>query len=367
MLAQLQTSGAVHWLGRQLFNRDDPAAFFDPLLERIDPLLARQTIRARVISVTDETPDTKTFVLEPASRWQGFRAGQHAALTLEINGVRRTRTFSLSSTPAQWRRSGTIAVTVKRIKGGLVTHWMHECLEPGATLSVSEAFGDFDLPAVAEPAIYIVGGSGVTPVLSHLETMAADGYRAPVTLLYYVHTPQDIIARDRLEALAGHWPALTLKIFTTEAAGDDQRLNEHQLDQVSGLNARRCFLCGPEGLMDLAGDLLHQHNIPEDRIHCTRFSAPTVELGGDNLGGQVKFARSGQQTHSQGDASLLDIAEASGLSPRHGCRMGICHQCSCRKTSGTVVNRLTGMSSGHGEETIQLCVSVPAGAVSIDL
>jgi ferredoxin-NADP reductase len=367
MLAQFQASTALHWLGRQLFNRNDPAAFFDPLLERIDPLLAQQTIRARVLSVTPETADTKTFVLEPASRWQGFRAGQHIALTLDINGVRRTRTFSLSSTPAQCQKNGTVSVTVKRIKGGLVTGWMHDCLNVGDTVSVSEAFGDFEIPAVAEPALYIVGGSGITPVLSHLETMAADGFHAPVTLLYYVRTRQDVIASERLSALAGQWPALTLTIYTTDESGHSQRLSDQQLDQVPGLDARRCYLCGPEGLMDLASGLLNQRNIPEDRIHCTRFSAPTVELDSDDLGGQVQFAKSGQQAESLGDASLLDIAEASGLSPKHGCRMGICHQCSCRKTSGTVVNRLTGKTSGNGEETIQLCISVPAGTVSIDL
>ena len=51
----------------------------------------------------------------------------------------------------------------------------------------------------------------------------------------------------------------------------------------------------------------------------------------------------------------------------HGCRMGICHQGSCRKTSGTVINRLTGKASGPGEETIQLCVSVPSGPVTVEL
>ncbi len=371
MLAHFQTSNAIHWLGRQLFNRQDPAAFFDPLLERIDPLLAQQTIRARVISVASETADTRTFVLKPASRWQGFRAGQHIALTMDINGVRSTRTFSLSSTPEQWREKGTVSVTVKRIPGGKVTGQMHECLREGDTVSVSEAFGDFDIPPVAEPALYIVGGSGITPVLSHLETMATDGFHAPVTLLYYVRTRKDVIASERLTVLAENWPALTLKIFTTDESGQSQRLSDQQLDQVPGISARRCYLCGPEGLMDLASDLLYRRNIPEDRIHCTRFSAPSiknaVELDADNLGGQVQFARSGQQAESLGDASILDIAEASGLSPKHGCRMGICHQCSCRKTSGTVVNRLTGKTSGNGEETIQLCVSVPAGAVSIEL
>jgi len=367
MLSQFQASTALHWLGRQLFNRDDPAAFFDPLLERIDPLLTRQAICARVLSIAQETADTRTFVLQPASRWQGFRAGQHIAMTLDINGVRRTRTFSLSSTPGQWRENGTIAVTVKRIRGGLVTGWMHDCLETGSTLHISEAFGDFDTPAVTESALYIVGGSGITPVLSHLETMAADGFEAPVTLLYYVRTRQDIIASERLFALARQWPALTLNLLTTDEPGSSQRLTDQHLQQVPDINARRCYLCGPEGLMDLASELLSRRNIPEDRIHCTRFSAPTVELDRDSLGGQVQFAQSRQQAESLGDASLLDIAEASGLSPKHGCRMGICHQCSCRKNSGTVVNRLTGKTSGSGEETIQLCVSVPAGAVSINL
>lgn len=367
MLAQLQASTPLHWLGRQLFNRNDPAAFFDPLLERIDPLLAQQTIRARIVSVTSETADTRTFVLRPANRWQGFRAGQHITLTLDIRGVRHTRTFSLSATPAQWQEHGTVSITVKRIKGGLVTGWMHDCLNVNDTVSVSEAFGEFEAPPVAESALYIVGGSGITPVLSHLETMAADGFHAPITVLYYVRTRQDIIASERLTALRAQWPALTLNIFTTDEAEPNQRLSDQQLDQVPDIAGRRFYLCGPTGLMDQATDLLYRRNVPEHRIQCTRFSTTAVALDSTSLGGTVQFAQSGQQAESLGDASLLDIAEASGLRPKHGCRMGICHQCSCRKTAGTVVNRLTGKTSGNGEEIIQLCVSVPTGTVSIDL
>ena len=42
MISVLEKSPTLHWLGRQLFNRDDPAAFFDPLLERINPMWVRQ-------------------------------------------------------------------------------------------------------------------------------------------------------------------------------------------------------------------------------------------------------------------------------------------------------------------------------------
>ena len=65
--------------------------------------------------------------------------------------------------------------------------------------------------------------------------------------------------------------------------------------------------------------------------------------------------------------TLLERAEAAGLSPAFGCRMGICHTCTCRKTAGAVRNVLTGEISEPGEQDIQLCISVPAGDVALDL
>ena len=367
MISVLEKSPTLHWLGRQLFNRDDPAAFFDPLLERINPMWVQQYTPARVAAIYNETADTKTFVLAPAKRWQGFAAGQHVNIGIDIDGIRRNRTFSLSSSPIQWRTDSTVALTIKRLPGGLVTNWMHDHLETGAVISLGEAFGDFHIPEPQEPALYIAGGSGITPVLSQLETMAASDYRAPVTLLYFVRTQADVIAAEKLHALAGRWPAFTLKVYATSETETPQFLNDQHLDEVPGLSARRCYLCGPKGLMDLANDLLYRRGITDDRIHSTFFSAPAASLDTDTLGGAVHFERSNLDVSSEGDAVLLEIAEAAKLSPRYGCRMGICHQCSCRKTSGTVVNRLTGKASGPGEETIQLCVSVPSGPVSIDI
>lgn len=367
MLSLLQATPPLHWLGKQLFNRGDPAAFFDPLLERINPMWIRQYVPARVQAIVDETADTKTFVLKPAARWGGFEAGQHVTIGIDIEGVRRTRTFSLSSAPVQWEREGTVTLTIKRLPGGLVTNWMHDNLTAGDVIGLGDAFGEFRLPEADEPVLYIAGGSGVTPVLSQLETLALGDYRAPVTLLYFVRTQGDIIGAEKLYALRLSWPALTLRIIATNEGDTPEYLNDGHLDAVPGIKSRRCYLCGPKGLMDLAGDLLDQRGIEEDHIHSTFFSVPKATLDGDTLGGEVHFSRSAIKVTSEGDAVLLETAEAAQLSPQHGCRMGVCHQCSCKKTSGTVVNRLTGKASGPGEETIQLCISVPRGPVSVDL
>lgn len=367
MLSKLEKTYPLRWLGKQLFNRDNPAEYFDPLVERINPMWVQQYTAARVESIHDETADTKTFVLTPARRWGGFQAGQHVNICIDVDGIRRTRTFSLSSSPIQWRNDGTITLTIKRLPGGLVTNWMHDHLQPGMVLGLGEAFGNFLIPADPEPALYIAGGSGITPVLSQLETMAASDYRAPVSLLYFVRTQADVIAAERLHALRQRWPAFSLTIVATNEGKSPRHLSDAHLDQVPGIRARRCYLCGPKGLMDLANDLLYRRGIAEDRIHSTFFVAQTAVLDNDSLGGAVHFARSDMNASSEGDAPLLDVAEAASLSPRYGCRMGICHQCSCRKSSGTVVNRLTGKASGPGEETIQLCISVPRGPVVIDL
>tara|TARA_R110002110_G_scaffold4984_4_gene25240 strand:- start:7040 stop:8155 length:1116 start_codon:yes stop_codon:yes gene_type:complete len=371
MLAKNTHTKALHWLGKQLFNRKDPAAFFDPLLEQLNPMLVQGHTPARIEQVIQETPDTQTFVLKPAARWAGFKAGQHVNISVEVNGVLRSRTFSLSSSPELWAQHGRVTLTIKRLPGGLVTNWLHDKPSRGAVIGLGEAFGGFLLPQPPRPVLFIAGGSGITPVLSHLEAMVARDFRAPVTLLYFVRTRQDIIAAERLKALESRYSALTLNVIATDESDKPRYLKSQDLKTVPGLKARQVFLCGPKGLMDLANELLHEHGVRKKDIHSTFFStaAPALspDLKNQALGGEVQFAKSNLEANSEGDASLLEIAEASGLRPRHGCRMGICHQCSCRKTSGTVINRLTGQASGPGDESIQLCISIPHGPVTISV
>lgn len=358
----------LHWLGRQLLNTEQPETYLDPITAVVNPMWLQAYTPARVDQVRHDTHDTRTLVLRPARRWGGFEAGQHVNICTEVNGQRVQRTFSLSCSPALWVAQGRITLTIKRHPGGRVTNWLHDQLRVGDTLGLSEAFGDFLLPEPARPLLMIAGGSGITPMLSQLETLAAVNSEAPVTLLYFVRTPDDIIGRETLEALAAQWPVLDMNIITTDTGQPPRYLNKADLAAVANLAEREIYLCGPSGLMDLANSTLDALGVPEHQRHCTFFAPPArANLNTGALGGAVTFSHSDLSVNAQGDANLLDIAEAAGLRPQHGCRMGICHQCSCRKTSGTVVNRLTGKVSGTGEEAVQLCVSIPQGDVALDL
>ena len=66
-------------------------------------------------------------------------------------------------------------------------------------------------------------------------------------------------------------------------------------------------------------------------------------------------------------SSLLDALEAAGLSPAHGCRMGICNTCACGKPSGSTRHLHTGMLEHEPVTALRLCVNRAASDLTLDL
>src|ERR1700694_2447437 len=66
----------------------------DRYLELIRPNLTVRDARAEVVAVRRQTERSVTLTLRPNRAWSGFRAGQFVRVGVEIDGVRRTRTYS---------------------------------------------------------------------------------------------------------------------------------------------------------------------------------------------------------------------------------------------------------------------------------
>jgi ferredoxin len=103
-----------------------------------------------------------------------------------------------------------------------------------------------------------------------------------------------------------------------------------------------------------------------ESVYSESFVPPTLDLPAEPSGGRVSFADSGIEVVDNG-RSLLEQAEAAGLTPDSGCRMGICHTCTRRKTNGVVRNLTTGAVSTAPDDDVQIGVSVPVGDVDIAL
>src|SRR6201996_9318626 len=69
----------------------------DRYLELIRPTLTVADARAEVVAVGRQSPRSVTLTLRPNRAWTGFEAGQYVAVGVEIDGVRRPRTYSPAS------------------------------------------------------------------------------------------------------------------------------------------------------------------------------------------------------------------------------------------------------------------------------
>jgi ferredoxin-NADP reductase len=334
----------------------------DRYLELVNPMWAAHEVRARVVRVERETLDVTTLTLRPTNTWNGFRAGQHVQVGVEIDSVRHTRCFSVSSSDLARRLHGdpTFTITVRGDDAGLVSKHLARTAEVGTVLHLSQAEGDFTLPSLLPRRILMVsGGSGITPVMSMLRTLVDFRYEGRITFVHYARTPEETVFADELDALA-ELPNVDLHVFHTRTG--DKRLNELQLRAVAPSYASTLtYACGPAGLVETLRELYGD----SDLLRVEYFKTSTLALDPDATG-SVSFTRSGATAPNSG-GPLLEQAEALGLRPAYGCRMGICLSCTSRKTAGTVRNVVTGAESSLPDEDIQICVSQPVGDCVVDL
>ncbi len=335
-------------------------------LALVHPMLSLVEVRAKVVQVIAETADTKTFVLRPNWQWQSrsVRAGQFVRVQVEINGRRLSRVYSLSSSP----QAGLLAITVKR--QGTVSNFLHDEIKLGSVLTLSQAAGEFVLPALdhavlPDKILLLSGGSGITPVMAMLRYLQQQKYQGDVLFVHSCKSASEQIFARQLLEIASTMPNLRVHSHFSASAG---RLDVARLQAlVPDVAQRTTWLCGPQEWM--ASIHAYWDTLPTAApLYSERFMAtPRLAARPQGTPVQVRMHASGQQFHTSGAASLLQQAENAGLTPKHGCRIGICRSCQCVKRSGTVENLLTGEVSSAPDELIRLCVSVARSDLSLDL
>lgn len=340
----------------------------DRYLELVHPMLTVHELRAEITDVHRATADSVTLTLRPNRLWRGFSAGQFVEVTVEVDGVRRTRCYSPAN--SEHRADGRFELTVKAHADGLVSRHLYAHVRPGTVLGLSQAAGAFRLPA-ARPVrtLLISGGSGITPVLSMVRTLVDERHTGEVVLLHYASAAADVPYLGELRRLEATAPNVRVVFaYTRQPDGGDLagRFDGSHLSEVAPRYAEaETYLCGPSGLMASVREHYAAAGL-EHQLHTEEFVLVPAGAPASPGSGSVRFTRSGTTVANSG-ASLLVQAEEAGLTPDYGCRMGICFTCTRVKKSGYTRNVRTGETHGEPDTEIQLCVSAPVGDVDIDL
>jgi stearoyl-CoA 9-desaturase NADPH oxidoreductase len=332
----------------------------DRYTELVAPTWTLAEARAKVVDVRRTTPRSVTLTLAPNESFTcayTVKAGQYVNLTVDVDGRRHTRCYS----PANAEGSPHLELTIGHHDGGLVSNYLYERARRGMVVGLAGVGGDFVLPALRPRRIlFVSGGSGITPVMAMLRTLIAEGHvGAPgteVAFVHYARTAAEACYRDELAALPR---VRVLHGYTWSDDGD--LVGRFGPDHLAAAmpSPDVVFVCGPTALVEAVRE--HCEN-----VHTESFVPPVFEASANPSGGRITFADSGVDVVDDG-RSLLEQAESAGLTPENGCRMGICHTCTRRKTAGTVRNLITGAVSTAPDEDVQICVSVPVGDVDLSI
>jgi len=226
-----------------------------------------------------------SYTLTPAdgSKLPISEAGQYITLKLHIPGASAEtslRNYSVVSPPGS--PSYTICVQVEPgldAPPGLVSNYLRDHVEVGATVEVGMPFGTFKLkPTEDKPVVLIAGGIGCTVTMSMLSHVTKD---REFNKLYFVHSSRDGSShayRNKVARLqAEHKDKVKVFQFYSKPRPSDKkgvdydvegRINVAQLEGFLGddLKNANYVLCGPEGLViDVIKGLLEKE-VPQSAI-----------------------------------------------------------------------------------------------------
>jgi ferredoxin-NADP reductase len=337
----------------------------DDYLSLINPLWTARELRGRVEKVIPETEDAATLVIRPGWGWRyEHRPGQYVGIGVQVEGKFQWRSYSVSSPPERHRR--TISITVRAMPEGMLSAHLVKGLAPGTIVRLALPEGDFVLPDPPPPRmLFLVGGSGITPVIAMLRTLDRRGSMPDVVLHYSSPTPERMIFRDELQGMVERHDGLTLHPLHTDIDG---MFDLAELDELCpDWRERETWACGPGPMLDAIQEHFEEAGC-EDQLHLERFSLELGADGGDGgAGGTITFRNTGRTVEVDGATTVLEAGEEAGIGMPYGCRMGICHTCTLTLVQGKVRDLRNGDEFGEPNEPVQTCVTTAVGECTLDI
>ena len=357
----------------------------------------------RTFVVTRKVPESESITsfylaAEDGEPLDLFLPGQFLPLRLNIPGQYEPvyRTYSLSDRPG----AEHYRLTIKRESAppdlpnaypGVSSNYFHDHVDVGATLSAKAPRGRFYLdPQRETPVALVSAGVGQTPMISMLNAIVAAGAKRPTWFVHGSRCGGEHALGDTVRRLAEEHDHVQAHIRYSQPSTEDVVGRDH--DDIGWVDAdvlkrllpdNECdfYLCGPTGFMRSLFEGLLSWGVPEPRIHYEFFGPASALKERANVATpkraagaaecctdlEVTFSTSGVRANwNPSFESILDLAEANGLSPDYSCRSGVCQTCVARIEEGEVEYVIEPLDPPD-DGSVLICCSKPATAVVIAL
>jgi ring-1,2-phenylacetyl-CoA epoxidase subunit PaaE len=317
-----------------------------------------QYLSLKVREVVKETPDTVTIYFEQPDPYLDYKPGQYLTVILDLGGKEVRRSYSLCTSPYTDPHPG---ITVKKVKGGLVSNYLNEQIRPGKTIEIMKPLGHFTTDFHSKNKnhfVMIAGGSGITPIMGIAKSVLVNEPSSKVTLIYCSRSEEQIIFKKQLEALQAKYGERlevvhNLSQPSAEWNGLKGRLNSQKIKSIlteinhPDLESSKYFVCGPDGVMNTALQALAEMGVDEKSIYKESFyvdlDAKEEELKSKGklspeLTREIEVVLEGQSYSFEVPAgkTILEAGLDRDINMPYSCQSGLCTACRGKLISGKV-------------------------------
>lgn len=307
----------------------------------------------RIQEVIERDADCKSFVLT-ADQEKGtenlayFSAGQYLTVFLDIEGMKITRAYSISSSPKE-ALEGKYMLTVKYVQDGLASRYILDNWKEGDLVEVSAPEGFFEYNSLrdAKTVIGVAGGSGITPFLSMAQAIRDGDEDFNLILLYGSREADHILFKEAFDRIM----AETDKVKVIHVLSHEEREGfEHGfvtadlIRKYAPDTPYSVFLCGPQQMYAFVDKELEKLSLERKYIrhelfgemHNPRIQADYPGSASDTIRITVTVRDETKTVTGSVNDSVLQILEKNGIRVPSRCRSGECGWCHSRLISGKV-------------------------------
>ena len=304
-----------------------------------------------------------------------FKQGQYLTLQATIDGEPVRRSYSICSAV----NDPQLRIAVKRVEGGIFSNYLNEQVAVGDRIEVMPPQGYFYTelnPAHAKNYMCLAVGSGITPMLSIIQTVLDTEPESQVTLVYGNRRSNSVMFKESLNFIKNRYINRfnLIHILSQEDQGADilngrvdnkkgYQLQKHKLIDIH--HTDEAFICGPEAMMSEVSRGFRMEGLTDSQIHYELFASSSADSEQRLSKAKQRVAQYGESKTSQvtvvadGRASqfelaavgenILDAGLDQGMELPYSCKAGVCSTCKAKLVKGQV-----DMDIAHGLETHEI-------------
>jgi ferredoxin-NADP reductase len=158
-------------------------------------------------------------------------------------------------------------LTIDRLEDGEVSPYFHDVVVDGDEVEVRGPFTSYFVWRGEAPVLLVGGGSGVVPLMAMLRHRRRTMSELQMRLVYSVRSAEDVIYADEL----GNDAVLTFTRYPPmDWSGHVGRIDSGLLADAA-LDPAIAFVCGSNGFVEAAADLLLESGLDPQQIRTERF------------------------------------------------------------------------------------------------